>query len=447
MKWVIRCIILFAVLGFFSESCQTPTVQKLEGYELATKWADMTNYITRYTPANTPTFSSRCFGYISLVMYESAVYADSSYQSIASQLNGLDSMPVPEQGKSYDWLLSMNAAEAEIIRSIYIQTSDDNKRKIDSLENDCKKIINRSLTDPSITERSIAFGKSVAKRIFEWSTTDGGHRGYLKNFDKALKFEERPGCWRPALYAQSFSHYPLHPHWGKNRTFLAIDSALKDPTFIKYDTTIGSAYYNQFKQVYEKEKSLTQAEKEAAVWWGDDPDETFTPAGHSYYLACLVVKNKKPSLVVAAETFAKVGIAVADAFRNCWKWKYQFFSERPNTFIPQYIDPKWNSFWPDPPFPAFPSGHAINASATATVLSNLYGEKFSFSDSAHYGRKKDELRSTEFVVRKFNSFWEVAEETANSRFYGGIHTPQDNEAGLIKGKEIAHNVINLRWKK
>ncbi len=447
MKRVIRYIAFMLILGLMFESCKQPVTQKLEGYELATTWADMTNYITRNTPANTPTFSSRCFGYISLTMYESAVYADSSYQSIAEQLNGLDSMPIPEAGKPYNWLLSMNAAEAEIIRLIYIQTSDDNKRKIDSLEMHCKEIINQNLTDPAITERSIAFGKSVAKRIFEWSTTDGGHRGYLKNFDKTLKFEEKAGCWRPALYAQSFSHYPLHPHWGKNRTFLAIDSALADPVFIKYDTTVGSAYYNQFKQVYEKEKSLTQAEKEAAVWWGDDPDETFTPAGHSYYLACLVVKNKRPNLVAAAETFAKVGISVADAFRNCWKWKYQFFTERPNTFIPQYIDPKWNSFWPDPPFPAFPSGHAINAAATATVLSTLFGEKFSFSDSAHYGRKKDELRNTEFVVRKFNSFWEVAEETANSRFYGGIHTPQDNEAGLVKGKEIANNVINLRWKK
>lgn len=447
MNSVRLSLIPFLCIAIWLNSCQPPATKVLEEYEVAVAWAEMTNFITKNTPANTPTFSSRCFGYISLVMYESAVYADSTYQSIASQLNGLDSMPIPESGQAYNWLLSMNAAEAEIIRLIYIQTSDDNKRKIDSLENHLKEIISQKLTDRAVVERSISFGKSVAERIFDWSTTDSGHRGYLANFDKTLTFEEKPGCWYPALYAQSFSHYPLHPHWGKNRTFLAVNSTLKEPAYIKYDTAVGSAYHNQFKQVYDKEKSLTQSEKEAAVWWGDDPDETFTPAGHSYYLAILVVKNKKPSLVGAAETFAKVGISVADAFRNCWKWKYQFFTERPNTFIPKYIDPKWNSFWPDPPFPSFPSGHAINAAATATVLSSLFGEKFSFSDSAHYGRKKDELRNTEFVVRKFNSFWEVAEETANSRFYGGIHTPQDNEAGLIKGKEIANNVIGLKWKK
>ena len=152
-------------------------------------------------------------------------------------------------------------------------------------------------------------------------------------------------------------------------------------------------------------------------------------------------------MIKCAETYARIGMSVADAFRNCWKWKYQFFSERPNTFIPQHIDQEWHSFWPDPPFPAFPSGHAIQAAATATVLTDLYGDHFEFIDSAHASRKRDELRNTNFVVRHFNSFWQVAEETANSRFYGGIHTPQDNEAGLIKGKEIGENINHLNWKK
>lgn len=140
-------------------------------------------------------------------------------------------------------------------------------------------------------------------------------------------------------------------------------------------------------------------------------------------------------------------MAVADAFINCWKWKYQFFSERPNTFIPDHIDPLWESFWPEPPFPAFPSGHAIQAAAAATVLTDLYGNSFAFTDSAHVGRPRDELRNTDFTARKFDSFWAVAEETANSRFYGGIHCPQDNEAGLIKGKEIGANINALHWTK
>ena len=208
-----------------------------------------------------------------------------------------------------------------------------------------------------------------------------------------------------------------------------------------------SPYYQQFLAVYNQEKTLTQDQKEAAVWWGDDPDETFTPPGHSYYLANTVVKQANPTLIKCAETYAKVGMAVADAFTNCWKWKYQFFTERPNTFVTEHIDPRWESFWPDPPFPAFPSGHAIQAAATATVLTDLYGEKFDITDNAHVGRKRDELREVEFKARHFNSFWEIAEETAKSRFYGGIHVPQDNNAGLEKGKVVGENINKLKWKK
>ncbi len=68
-------------------------------------------------------------------------------------------------------------------------------------------------------------------------------------------------------------------------------------------------------------------------------------------------------------------------------------------------------------------------------------------DSAHVGRPRDELRDVDFKARYFNSFWEVAEETADSRFYGGIHTPQDNEVGLQEGRRIGQHVNALNWRR
>ena len=428
-------------------SCKHPNKRLPEDYEVATAWADMTNYITKNTPANTPTFASRCFGYIGLTMYECVVNGSPEYQSVAPQLNGLCSLPLPEKGVTYNWPMVLNAGQAEILRNIYIQTSDINKNKIDSLEQDFESVLKTKTPNGAIVNRSILYGKKIAQLIFEWSKTDGGHRGYLANFDKKLIFPKRPGGWKPALYAQSFSHYPLQPHWGKNRTFLAADSVVVAPAFIPFDTVPGSAYYNQFKLVYDKRKTLSQEEKEIAIWWSDDPDVTFTPPGHSYYFAIIAIRQTKPGLVKCAETFARVGMAVSDAYVDCWKWKYQFFSERANTYVTEHIDQQWESFWPDPPFPAFPSGHAIQAAAAAFVLADLYGDNFSFSDSAHVGRPRDEIRNADFKARHYTSFWQAAEETANSRFYGGIHIPQDNQRGLEKGKEIANNIDQLHWKK
>lgn len=443
----IKIFITGLSISWLSFSCKQEIKKIPEDFDVATAWADLTNYITKNTPANSPTFASRCFGYIGLTMYESVVNGYPEYQSIAPELNGLGSLPLPEKGVGYNWILALNAGQAEIIRNIYIQTSDENKSKIDSLEQHYETLFKSISKNTSIESRSILYGKKIAQLIFEWSKTDGGHRAYLNNFDKKQGFIDKPGCWRPPLFAQSFSHFPLHPHWGQNRTFLAANSSIPAPDFIPFDTTKGSPYYEQFIQVYEKEKTLTQDEKEAAIWWSDDPDVTFTPPGHSYYLATVALRKTKPGLIKCTETYARVGMAVADAFRNCWKWKYQFFTERANTFVPQHIDQHWESFWPDPPFPAFPSGHAIQAAAAATVLTDLFGEKFAFTDSAHVGRKRDEIRNTNFKARHFNSFWEVAEETANSRFYGGIHTPQDNARGLEKGKIIANNINQLNWKK
>lgn len=437
-------VLLLLSILFFAQCKQQ---KELTDHELATKWADMTLFITKNTPGNSPTYSSRCLGYIGLTMYESIVHGTPQYNSLAGQLDSLDNLPQPEKDKNYDWRLSLNAAEASILKNIYNQTSDENKLKIDSLEAAINEQYREKITDKAVVDRSIAYGKAVANTIFEWSKTDGGHRGYLKNFDKKMVHPSRPGSWKPPLYGQSFSHYPLHPHWGEKRTFLKKNSQLTPPSVIPFDTMPNSAYYQQFLAVYKQEKILTQDQKEAAIWWSDDPDETFTPPGHSYYLATLVINKTQPNLIKCAETYAKVGMSVADAFRNCWKWKYQFFTERANTYVTEHIDSTWESFWPDPPFPAFPSGHAIQAAAAATVLANLYGEKFEFTDDAHKGRKKDELRDTEFKPRHFNSFWEVAEETANSRFYGGIHIRQDNQAGLEKGKEIAGNINQLNWKK
>lgn len=412
----------------------------------AVEWGRMATHITRHTPSNSPTFASRAFGYIGLCMYEAVVNGYPAYNSMAGQLNGLETLPQPRSGQTYSWVLAMNAAQASILKSIYQQTSDENKGRIDSLEQVIYQHFADTL-DQEVATRSVAYGQEVAAAIYEWSQTDGGHRGYLRNFDKNMVHPDRPGSWKPPLYAQSFSHHPLHPHWGENRTFVRKNRELPKPAIIPYDTVPDSPYYQEFLKVYKKEQELTQKEKEAAIWWGDDPDVTFTPPGHSYYIATMAVESRQPELIKIAETYAKTGIAVADAFIKCWEWKYQFFSERPNTYIPQFIDPEWESFWPDPPFPSFPSGHAIQAAAAATVLEDTFGKPFSFTDRAHEGRERDELRDTDFVVRSFGSFWEAARETADSRFYGGIHTPQDNQVGLTEGVKIAKNVLELQWKK
>lgn len=442
MTRVASRIVIVIVLMMSWFGCKKEIVP-LSPTELITSWVDMALHITKTTPANSPTFASRCFGYFGVTMYESVVSGYQDFQSLSGQLKGLD-LNQDHDGQNINPAIALNAGQAEILRLIYIQTSDENKRKIDILESENYERLKSGISDP---EHSKEYGYVIAKNVFEWSLNDGGHRGYLKNFDKSQPLKECKGCWAPPLFGQSFSHWPLHPHWGKNRVFVFANDSLVIPYMIPFDTVKGTHYYQQMFDVYEQGNKLNAEEKQTAIWWADDPDSTFTPPGHSVFLMKNALKKQKTDLITSAQIYAALGMGLADAYIKCWDWKYHYFSERPNTYINKYIDARWESFWPDPPFPAFPSGHAIQGSVAATVLEYFFGSDYQFNDEAHEGRYPDEVRGTPFVPRSFNSFSEMAKQCAHSRFLGGIHTPQDNQTGIEQGQIIGSNILMLKWKK
>ncbi len=451
MTTQIKISSLLFVLLIFIGSCKQdnttttviPTAETINA-DIAVKWGDMAVYLAGHTFGNSPTYASRGFGYIGLTMYESVVNSSTSYQSLGGQLNGLSSLPKPETGKVYNWILVLNAGQAFMLKKIYEQTTDQNKSAVDALE---KSIYTSNNTAQDVTDRSVAFGQAIAGFIFEWSKLDSGYQGYNRNYDPSFQFPSGPGYWKPPLKGQSASRYPLHPYWGKNRTFSVANSTLPVPQIIPYSNDPKSQYYAQFLEVYAKNNTLTQQEKEIADWWGDDPAETFTPPGHSYNIATIIIKSAKPDLVKAAATYAQVGMAAADAFICCWKCKYTYNAERPASFVNANIDNTWVQYWPEPPFPSFMSGHAIQGSATGTVMTNLYGDNFSFIDNSHEGRTRDTLRNVDYKNRTFNSFEEAAQESAYSRFLGGIHTRQDNDMGLSEGRKIGLNIVSLKWNK
>ena len=121
-------------------------------------------------------------------------------------------------------------------------------------------------------------------------------------------------------------------------------------------------------------------------------------------------------------------MTIADSFISCWDEKYRSNVVRPETYINQYIDKNWVPLLQTPPFPEYTSGHSVVSSASAEVLTKLFGSNFSFSDSTEL----------EFgiPVRQFKSFVNAAEEASMSRFYGGIHYMPSIVNGMKEGKKI-----------
>jgi hypothetical protein len=467
-----RLLQICLLLSCHSRAQQPISNQPAPATSIATDWADMTVRVMTKAPKNTPTYGSRAIGYLGLTMYETVVYSSPKHRSVMRKLADTLSLPKPDLQKAYCWELALNAGQAYMLKALYAYTN--RTLSIDSLEEAIHHRYAASLT-PEVVDRSEQYGKAIATKIFEWSKSDGGHEGYLHNFPKDYVSTQGPGMWVPPAIGQSNTKIPMHPTWGQNRPFSFRNAQLPLPKPLVYSTDTTSKYYRHYKEVFDRKKSLTDSDRAIVMWWGDDPIETCSPPGHSYNLATIAIRNSEAGLVKAAETYARVGMAVADAFICCWKTKFTFMVERPSSFIKTRISTttnkrySWLPFFLEPPFPSFYSGHAVQSAATATVLTELYGPGFSFTDNTHSHRPQltyyipgpmpDNPNPTNnidlllnftthtltFEARHYTSFWAAAQECADSRLLGGIHTRFDNEVGLAEGTKIGRNINALRW--
>ncbi len=412
---------------------------------LAARWADMTLLTITNSFPNSPTYTSRSLGYAGLTMYESIVHGSSNHRSLAGQLNGLNGLPLPESGVDYHWAISMNAGQAYILKNLYPHTSAEIVSAINGLESSIYVAASDTISD-DVAARSVAYGRAVAASVFEWAKSDGGHEGYLNNFDPQYEVPRGAAYWTPPFFGQSASPFPLHPYWGNNRTFVALNATLPSPEMVTFSTAKNSACFKLFLNVYIKRKTLTSEEKRIAAWWADDPTQTASPPGHSYNLATIAITTAGSDMFTAAETYAKVGMAVADSFICCWKCKYTYHSMRPFAYIRANIDADYTIFWPEPPFPSFSSGHATQSAAAAIALISVFGNNFPLVDNTYSNRRPD-FENIRYQTRTYPNLWATAEECAYSRFLGGIHTAQDNEAGAAQGKIIGENIVALSWSK
>ena len=292
-----------------------------------------------------------------------------------------------------------------------------------------------------VYDRSMAFGEAVAKHILAWSKTD--NYAQIRSAPKFTIDVEKPGRWRPTPPAYGDA---LEPHWPKIRPWV-MDSASQFPgdPCVPFSTEKNSDFYKQALEVHDIVASKN-AENEATAWyWDDNPfamevsghvafaKKKISPGGHWMNIVGQSCRKNKTDIIQSAEAYVKVACAIADGFIACWDTKYKTNLIRPESYINQYIDQNWQPLIQTPPFPEHTSGHSTISMASATVLTGLFGDNFSFTDSTEL----------EFGIepRTFPSFNKAAEEVGMSRLYGGIHYRRGNECGLKCGREVGQFVL------
>jgi hypothetical protein len=399
----------------------------------ATDWIEMQLHLIKNTNGFSAPVTARSIGYTGLIFYESIVHGTSEYKSLKGQLNGFDNLPLPEEMKSYHWGLTANAALYEISRELFRNAPNPSLGALEALYTSYYDQFSGE-TEEEISTISDDFGKALAKSISDWAKTDGGYGAFNDNFPSEFVPEEGEGLWEPVA-----SEKALHPYWGDNRPFMLANKNIDPGPPTPYSTSTDSKFHEEAMEVFDAVNNRTDDQEQIAFFWTDDPNATYTPAGHflSIYLQTIKAENSKTEFI--AYGWAKLGLAVNDAFISCWQSKFQYNYIRPITYIQNHVDAGWIPMIITPPFPEYTSGHSVQAGAAVEVLTDLFGDNYAFTDHTH-----DNL-DLGLSPRSYTSFYDCADEAAMSRLYGGIHFMPAITIGVDQGKKIGENVNNLNY--
>jgi membrane-associated phospholipid phosphatase len=232
---------------------------------------------------------------------------------------------------------------------------------------------------PSDTRAGFQLGQQIALQEIE----------HTKDFTNKLPWDgkrpQKAGTWKGE---------PHQPMAHNNKTVVLTSSSqfrpAPPPDFAK-----DMAELQQFKPNF-----MTNAN---AYYFATQLDETLNKKIFEYNL------HLNPPR--AARLYAIAAIGLYDGYASCWDAKYAYWGTRPDQY-----DTSYHSLLPTPPFPGYPSGHAMMSGLAAELNSYFFP-----ADKAYFEQR--------------------AKDAAESRFQGGIHFRTDNEVGLFMGKQVAAYII------
>ncbi len=370
------------------------------------------------------------FGYLGIGLYESVRNGMDHAVSLSTKLYQMPAMPAKQNGKNYNWLESANAAMATMLRSFNTGLTTANNVSIDSLENAYNQLL-KPVSGDEIFTRSQAYGQSIANAIHSWSLTDNYNPSNIGYVPPVF-----PGAWEPTPPAFAS---PVAPYVSATRPFLEEDAITVAPPFpAPYSAEANSDFYKIVKHVYDVSKTLTTDQKNTALFWVDGGNGLgVTTDGHNISVIVQALQQNKANMAVAAEVYAKAGIADREATIVCFRSKYKYTLIRPVTYIRRFIDSTWLPFITTPPHPEYPAAHAFITGTVMEAVTKVLGNHAGVTDHTYDFRG--------WAPRVYTTLIQAGQDAGISRLYGGIHyLPSINE-GLSLAHDLGEKigVINL----
>ena len=381
-----------------------------------------------------PPVASRVFAYPNIAAYEIIAQNNPIYNSLAKQIHHFGKIPKAEATKDVNYQLSALVAHMDLSKQLIFSES-----VIEEFRDSLYQVWETK--NASQFEDSKEYGLEVSDFISEWMNKDNYNQTRtMSKFRVDSEDEER---WQPTPPSYMDG---LEPHWSKIRPFVIDSSAQFKPVPPpEFSMDENSDFYKELKEVYDISNKITKEgdeseEVQIAQFWDCNPyvsvtrghlmfaTKKITPGAHWIGITKIACKTEGADFDRTMLAYAKTSIAIADAFISCWDEKYRSNLVRPETLINTYFNDEWKPILQTPPFPEYTSGHSVVSGAASTVLTQVFGDDFSFLDDTEtrYG----------LPIRSFTSFNAAAEEAAISRMYGGIHYRAAVEVGIGQGQKV-----------
>jgi PAP2 superfamily len=366
---------------------------------------------------------------------------------------------------------SMNAAIAQAAHDTLVAL-------FPSQASHCDELLAQELAaipDGPSKDEGIRTGRRAASTILAQTATDGAdHAEPVIGTDFTLS--DQPGNWRQDPISQS--PIAMGAHWGQVKP-MVIESAkqYRVPPPPGMNTRAYTAAYDEVKRLggdgIVTPTERTEDQTNTGIYWAYDGTPSLSAPPRLFNQITVQIAEQMGSDVVElARLLALVNVAMSDAGIASWESKYYYQVWRPITGIresdpgtgptglgdgnsrtlsdPAYSPlgaPASNLQGPNftPPFPAYPSGHAVFGGAVFQTLRNFYQRDdipFTFVSDELNGETRDNQGNVRpLLPRTFETLSQAEEENGQSRIYLGIHWSFDKTAGIAQGRRIANHVF------
>ncbi|MGF1479631.1 MAG: hypothetical protein ACFB4I_09085 [Cyanophyceae cyanobacterium] len=328
--------------------------------------------------------------------------------------------------------------EAAIAGAAYTSLAELFPEQRDQLNEQLGSSIDEIEADPAAEMMGMAYGMRVAKELL-LSREDELETDDPDNYPFESLDPNDPFFWGPDDNGSGIS---VGAGYGNDAEPWAIDSTDEIIALSAPDPRDSEAYIQDLQAVAalggKEDTELTTITRtpdqaEIAKFYFIDRGDSYKPNKHLNHMLAEISIREELSLEDNIQAFFLTNIALADAIQVAWDAKYTHQIPRPSQPIKELLDPEWENFLEDPPFPDYVSGHGTMVMAVAPIWEELFGENYAFDVVSP---------DTPGIVRSVESFEQLAEEFAFSRVFSGVHTIKGAVTDTqIFGEAVAEQVL------